>query len=225
MSEIKRKFDEISKKYNEQRRKFIPCFEDFYGVTVSIASVATDVPNILDIGAGTGLLSEYLIKKYPKASFTLIDLSDQMMDMAKERFMGCQNIKYIIDDYTKHDFKEKYDMVVSALSIHHLADQEKTDFYRKSYILLKPGGIIINADQVHGETLYVEELNKEKWFHSIESSGLTNEEIQSGYERIKLDKEASLDQQLSWLKKAGFTDVSCVYKYYHFAVMFGRKSE
>lgn len=225
MREIQRKFDEISEKYNEQRKKFIPCFDDFYGVTASIASFKTDMPSILDVGAGTGLLSEFLMKKYPKAFFTLIDLSDKMLEMAKERFKGHHNVKYIINDYTKYNFIEKYDMLISALSIHHLDDKVKKDFYQKCYTLLKPGGIIINADQVHGETAYVEELNKRIWFDSIESSGLTKEEIQSGYERIKLDKEARLDQQLSWLKDAGFTDVSCMYKYYHFAVMFGRKAE
>jgi len=223
MSEIKRKFDEISTKYNDQRRKFIPCFDDFYGVTRSIASVKTETPNILDIGSGTGLLSAFLFERYPKASFTLIDFSEKMIEMSMERFSGQYNVKYI-DDYTKYDFKEKYDLVVSALSIHHLDDKEKEEFYRKCYALLRPDGIIINADQVHGETEYIEELNKTIWFKSIESSGLTKDEILSGYERIKLDKETRLDQQLSWIKDAGFNDVSCVYKYYHFAIMFGRKS-
>lgn len=225
MSKIQKKFDEISGKYDEQRRKFIPCFDDFYGVTVSIASTKTDLPSILDIGAGTGLLSEFLMQRYPNAFFTLIDLSEKMIQMAKERFRDNPNVKYIINDYTKHDFVDKYDMLISALSIHHLSDEAKKNFYKKCYTLLKPGGIIINADQVLGETAYIEELNKKIWFNSIENSGLTNDEIQAGYERIKFDKEAKLDQQLSWLKESGFSDVSCVYKYYHFAVMFARKSE
>ena len=146
-----------------------------------------------------------------------------MIEIAKERFRGNPNVKYIIDDYTKHDFANKYDILILALSINHLSDEAKENFYKKSYTLLKTGGIIINPDQVYGETAYIEELNKNIWFDSIENSGLTNDEIQAGYERIKLDKEAKLDQQLSWLKESGFTDVSCVYKYYHFAVMFARK--
>ncbi len=224
MSEIQRKFNEISSIYNEQRRKFIPCFDDFYRVPVSIASVGTETPDVLDVGAGTGLLSAFLMDKYPKALYTLIDLSEKMMKMSMARFKGRQNVEFIIDDYTTHEFTKKYDMVVSALSIHHLENNEKERFYGKCYTLLKSGGIMINADQVRGETAYIEELNKKIWFESIENSGLTEEELHSGYDRIKLDKEAGLDQQLGWLKKAGFIDVSCIYKYYHFAVMFGRKS-
>ncbi len=223
MSEIQRKFDDISKKYDEQRKRFVPCFDDFYGVSVSVASVDKENPDILDIGAGTGLLSGFLMEKYPKASLTLIDLSKKMLDIATDRFISNSNVNYIIGDYSKYDFVEKYDLVVSALSIHHLEDEEKKEFYKKSYSLLKQSGIFINADLVSGETPFIENLNKTTWKQYIENSGLPDEEILAGYERTKLDKESKLDQQIDWLKEIGFCDVSCVYKFYNFAVMFGRK--
>jgi tRNA (cmo5U34)-methyltransferase len=223
MNKIQRKFDAISKKYDEQRRKFIPCFEDFYETTVSVASVDKENPDILDVGAGTGLLSAFLMERHPDASFTLIDISEKMLDMAKDRFRNNSNVKYIAADYSKYDFTEKYDMVVSALSIHHLEDEEKKELYKKSYSILKENGIFINADQVHGETPFIENLNKTTWRQSVEKSGLPEEEILAGYERTRLDKDSKLDQQLDWLKEAGFCDVSCIYKYYQFAVMFGRK--
>ncbi|AKJ37484.1 class I SAM-dependent methyltransferase [Methanosarcina barkeri] len=223
MSEIQKKFDEISKKYDQQRKKFIPCFDDFYRVSVSMASVNMENPKILDIGAGTGFLSAFLMERYPDASFTLIDISEKMLDVAKDRFKGNSNVKYIVADYSKYSFVEKYDMVVSALSIHHLEDEEKQKLYKKSYSLLEQNGIIINADQVHGETSFIETLNKKIWKHYVENSGLSEEEILAGYERTKLDKDSTLDQQINWLKEAGFFDVSCIYKFYQFAVMFGRK--
>ncbi len=125
MSEIQREFDNISKKYDEQRKKFVPCFDDFYGVSVSVASVDKENPDILDAGAGTGLLSGFLMERYPEASFTLIDLSEKMLEIAKDRFRSNSNVKYIIGDYSNYDFMEKYDLVASALSIHHLEDNKK----------------------------------------------------------------------------------------------------
>ncbi|AKB37022.1 Methyltransferase [Methanosarcina siciliae C2J] len=223
MSDIQQKFDAISKKYDEQRKKFVPCFDDFYGAAVSVASVDSENPGIMDIGAGTGLLSAFLMKRYPEASFTLIDISEKMLAMAKDRFGNNSNVKYIAADYSKYDFVDKYDIVISALSIHHLEDKEKEELYKKSYSILKENGVFINADQVHGETPFIENLNKTTWRQYVETSGLPEEEILAGYERVKLDRDTSLEQQLDWLKEAGFCDVSCIYKYYQFAVMFGRK--
>ncbi|MCO5383427.1 MAG: class I SAM-dependent methyltransferase [Methanosarcina barkeri] len=91
----------------------------------------TETPRILDVGAGTGLLSGFLMEKYPKASFTLIDLSEKMLEIAKDRFRSSSNVKYIIGDYSKYGFVEKYDLVASALSIHHLEDNEKRIFIKK----------------------------------------------------------------------------------------------
>ncbi|AKB28776.1 Methyltransferase [Methanosarcina siciliae T4/M] len=223
MSDIQQKFDAISKKYDEQRKKFVPCFDDFYGAAVSVASVDSENPGIMDIGAGTGLLSAFLMKRYPEASFTLIDISEKMLAMAKDRFGNNSNVKYIAADYSKYDFVDRYDIVISALSIHHLEDKKKEELYKKSYSILKENGVFINADQVHGETPFIENLNKTTWRQYVETSGLPEEEILAGYERVKLDRDTSLEQQLDWLKEAGFCDVSCIYKYYQFAVMFGRK--
>lgn len=223
MNQIQDIFDEISKKYDSQRKMLIPCFDEFYGICVSVADADNEAPKILDIGAGTGLLSSFVLNRYPNARITLIDISEKMLEVAQKRFIGNENVKYIVDDYTKLKLLEEYDMVVSALSIHHLEDSVKKELYRKCYSVLKPNGIFINADQVIGETSYIDSLNKKRWKESIEKSGLPKNEILSAYERMKLDKEAPLNQQLEWLREIGFQDVSCIYKYYSFAVMFGRK--
>lgn len=220
---VKTKFDNIANNYDLQRKKLIPCFDDFYNISVSLLASEEKVPNILDIGAGTGILSEFAAKKFTEANFTLIDLSDKMLDIAKLRFGNNQNVNYIIADYLNFDFKEKYDIIISALSIHHLEDEKKKLLYKKLYSILKPKGIFVNADQVRSNSNYIELLNKSKWRTSVENSGLLKEEILSAFDRVKLDKESTLDEQLAWLKEAGFSDVDCIYKYYHFAVLFGRK--
>lgn len=220
---IKNKFNENSQSYDSQRKKLIPCFNDFYNISVSVAECDLDTPKILDLGAGTGILSEYILKKFPKANITLIDISEKMLEVSKLRLKDYSNIKYISADYLTYDFNEKYDIIISSLSIHHLYDNEKLELFRKCYSLLNPNGIFINSDQFLGETPFIEELNKRLWKESIENSGLSQEELLSCYDRIKLDKEATLYQHFNWFNQCGFYDVSCIYKYYHFAVILGRK--
>jgi len=222
--DIQEKFNENSQNYDSQRKKLIPCFEDFYTISTSVAESHSDTSKILDIGAGTGIFSEYILKKYPKASLTLIDISEKMLEVSKLRFKDFSNVKYIAHDYSTYNFNEKYDIIISSLSIHHLLDYEKLELFKKCYSILSPNGMFINSDQFLGETPYIEELNKRLWKSNIENSGLSTEEILSCYERMKLDKEATLEQHLDWLKVSGFCDVSCVYKYYHFGVILGRKT-
>lgn len=222
-NQVVAKFNEVASVYDQQRRKLIPCFDDFYQTAVAVAAVSTESPAILDLGAGTGLLSALLVNQYPQTTLTLVDVSEKMLEVAKTRLEHHPHVKAIVADYTQHHFDEKFDLVVSSLSIHHLTDAEKKVLYHNAYSLLKPGGALVNADQVLGHTPYIESLYKEDWKQKVESSGLSREEIEAAYERTKLDKMAPLADQLQWLAEAGFSDVDCVYKYYNFVVMTGRK--
>ncbi|MGG3802690.1 class I SAM-dependent methyltransferase [Metabacillus fastidiosus] len=223
-NDIIKKFNENAMQYDNQRSKLIPCFDDFYSIPVSVIEIENDTPNILDIGAGTGLFSSFIKEKYPKAKITLIDISEKMLESAKNRFKDDPNIDYIIADYTDYKFEEKYDLVISSLSIHHLNDNDKQDLYHKIFSILKEDGIFINADQVLGHTSFIENLYKDDWKNKIEASDLTIEEINAAFDRTKLDKMATLAKQLHWLNESGFKDVDCLYKYFNFVILFGRKS-
>jgi tRNA (cmo5U34)-methyltransferase len=217
------KFNQVAHAYDNQRRKLIPCFDDFYSIAVSIAEIGMESPNILDLGAGTGLFSSLMLKRYPTANLTLIDISGKMMEVAKMRFSDRSNVNYIVADYTNYVFDNKFDIIVSALSIHHLTDSEKKVLYKNIFESLNDGGVFINADQILGNTDFIDSMYKMEWKRKVEASGLQKEEILSAYERTKLDKMSTLETQLGWLKEIGFSDVDCIYKYFNFVVMFGRK--
>lgn len=217
------KFNQAAHVYDNQRRNLIPCFDDFYNISVSVAETGSESPRILDLGAGTGLMSSLVLKRYPTAKLTLIDISGKMMEVAKMRFTDKCNVNYIVDDYTDYVFDNKFDIIVSALSIHHLTDSEKKVLYKNTYDNLCDGGVFINADQILGNTEFIDSMYKMDWKRKVEASELQKEDILSAYERTKLDKMSTLESQIGWLNEAGFSDVDCVYKYYNFVVLFGRK--
>ena len=220
---IKEQFDKISEDYDKQRRQLLPCFDDYYNLPLTVLDFKGEAPKILDIGSGTGLFSSIVLQKYPNAKFTLIDLSDKMLSLAKERFKGNMNMRFIADDYTKHNFTEKFDIIISALSVHHLSAIDKENLYRKCYDILNDGGIFINADQVLSPSSEIESTFSKLWRESVEQSGLSQEEIQKAYERVSFDNPSTLAEQLLWLNQAGFKNADCLYKYYHFCVMYGKK--
>ncbi|RIX60421.1 class I SAM-dependent methyltransferase [Paenibacillus nanensis] len=216
--QVKKQFDAAAKQYDGQRRGLIPCFDGFYGAVVEWTEVQTSEPRILDLGAGTGLLSAMLLAKYPDARMTLIDFSSDMLEQAKARFAGNDRIAYITADYTSYPFDEPFDAIVSSLSIHHLPHPQKQALFKSIRGWLKPGGRFINADQAAGATELFDQTYRQLWLRDCAASGLNEDAIQASVKRRSFDINAKLIQQLEWLQDAGFSDVDCVFKSNEFAV-------
>lgn len=223
MRTIETLFNSVARQYDKQREKLIPCFHDFYKIAVENLNPLTSSPEILDLGAGTGLLSEFILQKYPNAKITLVDLSEKMLEIAKNRFKTHPSIHIICQDFTTYTVTKPYDAVVSSLAIHHLEDSDKIKLYNSIFSYLKNQGVFINAEQVSGEDEYFSKFYETRWRYQIENSGLTPDEINASYERIKLDKRSPILAQVTWLKNAGFKHVDCLYKYYDFAVLYAKK--
>lgn len=220
---LKDVFNHYSQDYDAHRRHFIPCYDTFYQSAVEVLNFDTDSPKVLDLGAGTGLMTAFVLAKYPQAQITLIDQAENMLDLARERFAGLEQLEYIADDYITHQFTEKYDAIVSALSIHHLADEKKQVLYQACFANLKPTGIFVNADQVLSPDPEIEAQLIGIWHDFVKKSDVSAAELEAYYHRTSFDQTASLNEQLGWLLAEGFSKADCIFKYLNFAVFFAQK--
>lgn len=224
MEEIQRAFDATASRYDGQRKWIIPEMDDYYSAAVWAAECNNPHPAILDIGAGTGLLSALMIQKFPDARLTLVDLSEAMLDIARERFAERSDVHYITGDYSSVDFAGHYDLICSALSIHHLEHEEKRRLYKKCYDALNPGGMFVNADQVQGETVAINRRYMDYWDEFLVPCPLSPEDKkQMLYRRDTFDLNEKLSVQLAWLQECGFCEIDLVYKNRLFVVFTGRK--
>jgi len=221
---LRTKFNNGAKSYDRQRSIVIPNMDQLYTIIVNLAKSNVLRPKILDLVAGTGLLTEEIFKKYFRGQFTLIDISEEMLNIAKKRFKENRNFKYILGDYLKIDFEESFDIIVSSLSIHHLEDKDKKILYAKVYEILNNDGIFLNADQVLAPSSENENIYQRNWLEKIEVGTLKQNEKKIIIDRMKHDKPATLENNIKWLKKCGFTNVDVFYKYYNFCVLYGKKS-
>ncbi|MDR3030793.1 MAG: methyltransferase domain-containing protein [Holosporales bacterium] len=73
-----------------------------------------EVKSILDIGAGIGQTTEEFMAYYPRAEYTLLDISDNMLKKAKEKI---KNIKIITADAENYKFNQEYDLCIANLSV------------------------------------------------------------------------------------------------------------
>jgi tRNA (cmo5U34)-methyltransferase len=225
MEHIRSAFDNIAAEYDAQRQYVIPQMDEYYGAAVWAAESKEKKPAILDIGAGTGLLAALMLEKFPAAELTLLDISENMLAVARERFAAKKNVRYVVNDYSRSELGGTYDIICSALSIHHLATEDKRLLFHKIYAALAPGGMFVNADQADGETLYFRQQYLEYWNGFLQSGPLNEtEHTEILKRRNSLDKNEKLSLQLSWLRECGFSDVDVVYKNRTFIVTVARKN-
>lgn len=218
-TDIRNQFDLIAKKYDLDRRCFIPCFDDYYVRSVSLLKeIVPDARRIADLGAGTGLLTKEMFLLYPEAHFTLIDLSDDMLDVARKRFVKLEGFDFRLADYSQ-DLPKKCDIICSALSIHHLEEEQKRRLYASIYEALPEGGVFINLDQFCADSPVIDKAWNDWWMNYINHSGITTEAKAKWLERKKLDRENSVSTSRKMLRDAGFEQTECVYQFMKFATI------
>jgi ubiquinone/menaquinone biosynthesis C-methylase UbiE len=225
---ISRIFNEFAQEYDKTRRQFVPCFDALYGTAIQLIPFSAGEPfEAMDLGAGTGLLSQFVIAAFPNARITLVDIADQMLEQAKARLQAYGNqIRFKVSDYAADDisdFPERYDLILSALSIHHLTSQEKQHLFIKIFSALKNGGLFINADQTLGETPEVDDLYMKNWWSRIKSTSLTEKDLDAARGRILADKKDPLSHQLQWMRESGFIHPNCWFSDFSFSVYSGQK--
>jgi tRNA (cmo5U34)-methyltransferase len=222
---IRETFDQAAQSYDRARRQLVSCFDDFYATTVGLIRQPREASfSVLDLGAGTGLLSLFVAEAFPNARFTLMDVSAEMLAVARERFAGDgERFCFVVQDYSTAPISGEYAVIVSGLSIHHLSGADKQRLFRALYRCVQPGGAFINADQVLGPTAEIEQAYHDQWLSQARARGASEADLRAAVERMKEDKMSTLESQLAWLRDAGFQGVHCWYQNYSYVVYSGVK--
>lgn len=209
--------------YDDPRRRLIPPFEAFYGAAVDALGLAgRPLRRILDLGAGTGLLSAAVLDAHPDAHVTLLDGAAPMLDQARAR-LG-ERASYVVADLTDALPGGPWDAVVSSLAIHHLDDAGKRELFARVHDALAPGGVLVDAEQVAGPTAFLDAHYRAWHERGSRVLGTTEAEWRASLGRQAHDRCASVEHHLAWLRAAGFGDADCLFQDHRFAVLVGRRA-
>jgi tRNA (cmo5U34)-methyltransferase len=164
--------------YLELMSAEVPAFEEFQEQTAA-ATEGMEVGAMLELGIGTGETARRVRAAHPDARLTAIDSSAEMLERARSALHdGDLRLVRLEDALPEGPF----DLVYSALAVHHLDDIGKRDLFRRVAGVLRPGGVFVLADVVVPD----------------------DPEDQQTPIDGEYDQPDRLDDQLEWLREAGF---------------------
>ncbi len=219
-------FSAHAAEYTALRRRLVVAYDRFYGSALDALSIpgVRPVARVLDLGAGTGLLSARVAEVFSDARFDLLDGSAEMLAEARER-LGSRVADVYVADMAAELPAGPYDAVISALAIHHLDDADKRALFGRVFAVLAPGGVFVNAEQVRGPTPELAEIYRVRWESDARAQGASDGEIAAAKARREHDRCADVESQLAWLRAAGFPTVDCTYKHWENATLVAIKGD
>lgn len=79
---------------------------------------------VLDVGCGTGRITS-LLHNLTNQKIIGIDISDKMIEIAKEKYKDKNFVTFISDDFYNHIFEEKFDKIIIYNAYPHFMDKNK----------------------------------------------------------------------------------------------------
>jgi tRNA (cmo5U34)-methyltransferase len=183
----------------------------------------------LDLGAGTGNASRAILSRYPRSAAILADFSHEMMG-AGEREMQpyADRYRYVEFDLTASQWPvaipAALDAVVTSLCVHHLPDERKQGLFAEVLERLVPGGWYVNYDPVRSDDPLVAST-WERVADDGDPEAASKRHLRTPAEHARYHNHIRymipLEQQLGYLRSAGFQGVDVYWKRLEYVVYAG----
>jgi tRNA (cmo5U34)-methyltransferase len=174
----------------------IPSYPELQEQTAAAARDVT-AEAILELGIGTGETARRVAAAHPGAGYTAIDSSEEMLERARSVLADADLRLARLEDPLPEG---PFDLVVSALAVHHLDGPGKQDLFQRIADVLRLGGTFVLADVVVPED---------------------DADVVTPIDGV-YDRPDRLDDQLAWLHDAGL-DAGTIWSYKDLAVVRARR--
>jgi SAM-dependent methyltransferase len=203
-----------------------------------------DAALVVDLGGGSGRLAERLLDSFPQARVWIVDQSEAFLTLARERLarFGSRGVCHqarLQDDWS-HVLPEAPAAIVSMSAIHHLDPNEKQRLYQQCADCLRPGGVLMNGDEVRPPDDAEYLATCRRWvvhMHRVMEASLVPEPMhaalrgwearnvgQFGTSRVSGDDcHETAAAQLGYFGSAGLKNTAAVWQHELWAVLSGTK--
>ncbi len=197
--------------YDQSIRRFIPGYET--GLLRAAEEIARARPRkVLDLGAGTGALSEFILAQSDTTVVELLDVDAEMLAVARARLKRFGNrARFRQESFL--DPLPSCDAAAASLALHHVPLMaDKTRLYGRICEALAPGGVFVNADVTMPASGAQRDADYAHWAAHLQARGIDRARA---YEHFKEwageDTYFPLDDELHAMRSAGF-EARCAWR-------------
>jgi ubiquinone/menaquinone biosynthesis C-methylase UbiE len=191
--------------------------------------------NVVEVGFGTGITSELIIKTDNRIKLFAVDNVEKMLLKANNLLQFFDSDRYQLNiedalDYLKGFSDNSILIVISVFVLHNLEKTHRYKAIKEIFRILKPGGIFITGDKIANsnpaehQKNFEWQLKKFDIFETIGKPELKNAWIQHYKEDEMPDKILIEDQFKIDLEKIGFSEYNLINRKFMDVVAFARKS-
>jgi tRNA (cmo5U34)-methyltransferase len=220
-------FDELAEQYDDL---FVSHMYD-YDVThemilTMLPFSSADTVRVLELGPGTGNLTQKVLTRFPHSTVVGYDLSEQMLAQARAKLAAFEaRLQLCQGDISQTVFPGPFDAVVSAIAVHHVPPASKPILFHRVYAALRPGGVLVLGDAFQATTPALGDTYRRFIAEEMERRGVDTTAADAYRSRSGPSGGASTQVQayLRWMQQAGFVNVDCVWKHFGRAVVYGER--
>ena len=207
--------------YDAVIRRFIPGYETMIEV-VAGALAASGPDEAIDLGAGTGALSEAILAHGGAQTVELIDVDAEMLEQARRRLERF-GARVRVRETSFLAPLPRCDAAAASLALHHIpAMDEKRALYRRIRAAIRPGGVFVNGDATMPADPAGREATYRTWAEHMMACGIDEARAFEHFEEwADEDTYFPLDEELAAMRAAGF-DAECIWQEGAIAVLVGR---
>jgi SAM-dependent methyltransferase len=144
--------------WDRQQEAYLPDREERFTALLDTIAATADgpAPAVLDLAGGTGSISLRVLRRFPYATTTLLDVDPVLMTIARESLD--QRSTVVAADLRAPDWaaglpRQDYDAVLTATALHWLPRERLGALYAEIRQVLRPGGVFVNVDTMPDDGL------------------------------------------------------------------------
>ncbi|MEX0931929.1 MAG: class I SAM-dependent methyltransferase [Candidatus Paceibacterota bacterium] len=78
----------------------------------------------LELGPGPGTWTREFLNEFPDMNYQVVDISDEMIKLAKDNLSGASGIEYIVSDFLEYTATRKASVFFSSRAVEYFSDKE-----------------------------------------------------------------------------------------------------